>query len=291
MSFTRTVPVSVPSVFQSSPPETPSLAWKYNAPLNTVNCEGKESPIPGLMSFTRTVPASVPSVFQSSSPETPSSATKYSAPLNTVNCEGEELPTPGLMSFTRVAPASVPTVFQSSAPETPSLAAKYNTPLKTVNPERGEAFTRSVPALVPSVFQSPLETPSLAANNNLGPTTPAPPPPPSPPPPPPQDEKNIATPIMSRAATGVIFIGVTSLSVGAKIRLRLRSVLVPFNVPRFGTTWVMPRDPDRALVPSRMLQVQRLLIALLLSSLHSQLSALHLVCLQRQSEVRRRRQL
>src|SRR6266705_575035 len=76
MSFTRTVPASVPSLFQSSAPELPSLARKYSAPLKTVNPRGVE-PAPGLMFFTHTVPASVPLVFQSSTPEAPSLAATH----------------------------------------------------------------------------------------------------------------------------------------------------------------------------------------------------------------------
>src|SRR6266480_3993619 len=75
MSFTSTVPVLVPSLFQSSAPVAPSLARKYSAPLKTVNPRGAE-PAPGLMFFTHTVPGSVPLVFQSSTPEAPSLAAK-----------------------------------------------------------------------------------------------------------------------------------------------------------------------------------------------------------------------
>jgi hypothetical protein len=42
MSSTRTVPAPVPSVFLSPMPEAPSSAWKYSAPLKTVNPEGLE---------------------------------------------------------------------------------------------------------------------------------------------------------------------------------------------------------------------------------------------------------
>ncbi len=67
MSFTSTVPAAVPSVFQSSAPFTPSLAWKYRTPLRTVKPYGQElAPAAVLMSFTSTVPAAVPSLFQSS---------------------------------------------------------------------------------------------------------------------------------------------------------------------------------------------------------------------------------
>src|SRR5712671_6176169 len=132
MSFTRTVPPSVPSVFHSSAPVPPSLAEKYNALLNTVKPLGEEPGL-GLMSFTRTVPASVPSLFHSSGPVTPSAAEKNQAPLKKTNSEGKRVPpSPGkewsvavvLMSFTRTVPVPVPSVFHSSIPLTPSLAAR-----------------------------------------------------------------------------------------------------------------------------------------------------------------------
>src|SRR5258707_14128140 len=80
MSFTSTVPFAVPSVFQSSNPEAPSLAAKYSAPLNTVNPKGAEPPDPGLISFTRAAPALPPSFFQTSPPATPPVATNNSPP-------------------------------------------------------------------------------------------------------------------------------------------------------------------------------------------------------------------
>src|SRR5258706_5566692 len=134
MSFTRTVPPSVPSVFHSSTPVLPSLAAKYNAVLNTVKPLGEEpAPGLGLMSFTRTVPASVPSLFHSSGPVTPSSAEKNQAPLRKTNSEGKRVPpSPGkewsvavlLMSFTSAVPAAGPSGFPSSLPLAPALAAR-----------------------------------------------------------------------------------------------------------------------------------------------------------------------
>ena len=69
-----TVPASVPSLFQSSFPLTPSLAPKYNAPEKKKRSSGPEPLEPGQMSLTMTVPASVPSLFQSSPPFVPSFA-------------------------------------------------------------------------------------------------------------------------------------------------------------------------------------------------------------------------
>jgi hypothetical protein len=81
MSFTRTVPASVPSLFHSSVPVMPSSAENNQAPLKKANSVGKGVPLaPGkefpavLMSFTRAVPVPVPSVFHSSKPLTLSSA-------------------------------------------------------------------------------------------------------------------------------------------------------------------------------------------------------------------------
>src|SRR5712672_1011767 len=153
MSFTCTVPPSVPSVFHSSTPVPPSLAEKYNALLNTVKPLGEEpAPELGLMSFTRTVPASVPSLFHSSGPVTPSSAEKNQAPLKKTNSEGKRVPpSPGkewsvavvLMSFTRTVPVPVPSVFHSSIPLTPSLAART----KKVGAGTGVELTLPAPPL------------------------------------------------------------------------------------------------------------------------------------------------
>src|ERR1041384_2117705 len=194
MSFTRTVPVTVPSVFHNSTPWTPSSAAKYRALLNTLKPDGEElkgtgippmNPVPGAMSFTRTVPPSVPSVLHSSRPPTPSSAEKYKALLNTVKPLGEEL-APGvglmLMSFTCTVPPGVPSLFHNSTPLTPSSAEKNQVPLRKANSvgkgvplAPGKecrvavvlmSFTRAVPASVPSLFHSSMPwTPSSAANS------------------------------------------------------------------------------------------------------------------------------
>src|SRR6266581_374665 len=161
MSFTRTVPASVPLVFQSSTPEVPSLAAKYSAPLKTVNPEGEEPIGPGLMSFPRTVPATVPSLFQSSAPELPSLARKYSAPLKTVNPRGVE-PAPGLMFFTHTVPASVPLVFQSSTPEAPSLAAK-NRPGPTAPAQPSPPLLSPPPLAPPQPTIVRVKSPSAAS--------------------------------------------------------------------------------------------------------------------------------
>src|SRR5207302_8693238 len=72
MSFTRTVPVPVPSVFHNSTPWTPSSAAKYRALLNTVRPDGEElkgawtpriNPEAGARSFASAAYCSVPSVF------------------------------------------------------------------------------------------------------------------------------------------------------------------------------------------------------------------------------------
>ena len=53
MSFTIRVPASLPSVFQSSMPFTPSVALKYTISPTQVNKPGLELP-DGLMSFNNT---------------------------------------------------------------------------------------------------------------------------------------------------------------------------------------------------------------------------------------------
>src|SRR6266853_1406859 len=181
MSFTCNVPASVPSVFHSSRPLTPSSAEKYNAAPKTVSSDTRE-PVLGLMSFTRTVPASVPSVLHSSGPVTPSSAEKYKAPPNTLKPEGEESAA-GLMFFTSAVPPAVPSVFHSSHPVAPSSAEKYSRLLNTVKPLGEElkgarlpqtdptpgamSFTRTVPPSVPSVLHSSTPVaPSLAEKYN-----------------------------------------------------------------------------------------------------------------------------
>ena len=68
MSFTSTVPASVPSLFHSSAPMEPPSALKNSVDPAAVMPDGEEAPVPGLMSLTCTVPASVPSLFHSSAP-------------------------------------------------------------------------------------------------------------------------------------------------------------------------------------------------------------------------------
>ena len=91
MSFTSTVPASVPSVCHSSLPFTGSDALKYKLPFTFVRYRGDEPAAPGLISFTRVVPATVPSVFQSSLPATPSFAVKNSVPFTLHRLAGEGL--------------------------------------------------------------------------------------------------------------------------------------------------------------------------------------------------------
>src|SRR5438552_11256334 len=108
MSFTRTVPAAVPSLFQS--PVGSSVA-KKSVPFTFVRLCGFEPLLPGLMSFTSTVPAAVPSLFQSSSPSVGapfagSEAWKKSVPFTSVSPSGYELTVATLlMSFTRYGPA------------------------------------------------------------------------------------------------------------------------------------------------------------------------------------------
>ena len=51
MSFTLTVPAAVPSLFQSSEPLVPSLAWKKSVPFTAVRYEGLDPPEPGDLAF------------------------------------------------------------------------------------------------------------------------------------------------------------------------------------------------------------------------------------------------
>jgi hypothetical protein len=101
-----TVPAVVPSVFQSSTPDVPSLATKKMKPFAALKLAGLEPPEPGLMSLTITVPAGVPSLFQISTPWTPFEARKNTEPFNAlvdaslVNSDGSLPPLPTLMSLT-----------------------------------------------------------------------------------------------------------------------------------------------------------------------------------------------
>ena len=90
MSLTRTVPASVPSLFHSSLPLTPSSAEKNSVPPTAVRSSMSEPEPPGSMSLTRTVPAAVPSLFHSSSPCSPSLARKNSVPPTAVRRNGLE---------------------------------------------------------------------------------------------------------------------------------------------------------------------------------------------------------
>ena len=75
MSATRTVPALVPSLFQGSKPEVPSVAEKYSRLPSATGSSGSEPPV-GLMSLTMVVPTAVPSLFHSSAPFVPSFAVK-----------------------------------------------------------------------------------------------------------------------------------------------------------------------------------------------------------------------
>ena len=79
-SFSRTVPVLVPSLFHSSCPCTPSFAVKTTESPRLAKSAGYDPAVAFVMFLTRTVPASVPSLFHSSVPWTPSSAATNSWP-------------------------------------------------------------------------------------------------------------------------------------------------------------------------------------------------------------------
>ena len=94
MSLTRTVPASVPSLFHSSAPWSPSSAAKNSVPFTAVRLSGPYDSRTGsgLMSLTRTVPAAVPSLFHSSAPCAPSLAVKNSVPFTVVRSGGSKYP-------------------------------------------------------------------------------------------------------------------------------------------------------------------------------------------------------
>jgi len=62
ISFTKTVPSSVPSLFHSSSPWTPSSAAKNASPTTEAISRGDELAGPGLMSLTRTAVTEAPLV-------------------------------------------------------------------------------------------------------------------------------------------------------------------------------------------------------------------------------------
>ena len=82
-----TVPVAVPSLFQSLMPFTPSSAVKYRVSPTPVRCEGYDPP-KGLISLTRVVPAVVPSLLQSSTPCSPSLTAKNRLSLTRIRAGG-----------------------------------------------------------------------------------------------------------------------------------------------------------------------------------------------------------
>src|SRR6266571_17747 len=153
MSFTRTVPASVPLVFQSSAPELPSLARKYSAPLKTVNPRGVE-PAPGLMFFTHTVPASVPLVFQSSTPEAPSLAAK-----NRPGPTAPAQPSPPLLAPPPLAPPQ-PTIVRVKSPSAASAS-----PRAACRPTRRMESTASFPPVSISIL--PLHIRFMGSSNGL----------------------------------------------------------------------------------------------------------------------------
>jgi hypothetical protein len=76
MSLTITVPTSVPSLFQTSPPALPLAATRKSVPPTLMSPLGLEDWSPEWISFTRTVPTNVPSLFHSSLPFAKSPAAK-----------------------------------------------------------------------------------------------------------------------------------------------------------------------------------------------------------------------
>ena len=109
MSFTSTVPSSVPSLRQSSllPAEVSLAAKKSVLPTFVRSC-GKLCP--GLMSLTMSVPAAVPVLFHSSLPllAIPSLAVKKRVlPITSKLPALLLFPAPVLMSSTMSAPAPV----------------------------------------------------------------------------------------------------------------------------------------------------------------------------------------
>jgi hypothetical protein len=83
MSFTRTVPVTVPSLTHTSLPCSYVSATKKSLPFPSINCSGDPFS-EGSISFTMTVPVTVPSVFQSSGPCVSSLAEKNIVPPDSV---------------------------------------------------------------------------------------------------------------------------------------------------------------------------------------------------------------
>ena len=179
MSFTNTVPSSVPSLFQSSRPFAEFNAPKNNVPFTFVSPLEtpikNEPPVPGMMSFTKAVPAGVPSLFQSSRPFTSSSATKNSVPFTSISSMSVEAALLALVSLTSTVPPTVPSLFQSSGPFTGSRTLKKSVPFTLVRSSGVEelmpgtiSLTNTVPAAVPSLFQSstPL-TPSPAVKKRV----------------------------------------------------------------------------------------------------------------------------
>lgn len=88
ISFTRTVPSSVPSLFQSSSPPLTSRARKKSVPSTFVSKKREELLSPTKMSLTGLVPSSVPSLFHNSLPRVVVNAVKNNVSPTTVKLSG-----------------------------------------------------------------------------------------------------------------------------------------------------------------------------------------------------------
>ena len=101
ISLTMTVPASVPSLFQSSVPLTPSFAAKNSMPLTFVKEDGYELDTPEVYILYHEPFLSIRSVAP---PELPAAcrckAEKYTVPLKLIIHAGLELFAPVLMFFT-----------------------------------------------------------------------------------------------------------------------------------------------------------------------------------------------
>ena len=105
MSFTKTVPLGVPSVFQISLPCAKSTARKYKVPLIKKNESALLLLGKTLASAYKRVPALVPSVIQVSKPCSPSVAEKTAVVPSDTRLLGSE-PVCGLISRLLVTPVT-----------------------------------------------------------------------------------------------------------------------------------------------------------------------------------------
>src|SRR5262249_49191687 len=94
ISLTRTVPCSVPSLFQISNPCWPSLAEKKSVPLTFVKNDGYDELPPGKMSLTSVAEPVPREYFQSSCPVLSLPATKNNSSPTGVRAQGLALRVP-----------------------------------------------------------------------------------------------------------------------------------------------------------------------------------------------------